>query len=49
MSKRDERILMALVGAGLMVYGHKIMDAELGELGVPHAVGGLLVALAIRG
>lgn len=45
---RDERKLLAVLGFGLMAGGHKLMDEELGKLGVPHAVGAALVALAFR-
>jgi hypothetical protein len=36
---RDERFFLACVGLGLIAGGHKLVDAELGGLGVPHAVG----------
>ena len=45
---RDERWLLALAGLGLIAGGHKLMNAELGKLGAPHAVGGMLLALALR-
>jgi hypothetical protein len=48
MTGKDERALLALVGFGLIVGGHKLLDAELGELGMPHAVGAALVGLALR-
>lgn len=44
----DERKLLVVAGAGLIAGGHKPMDTELGKLGVPHAVGAALVALALR-
>jgi hypothetical protein len=45
---RDERVLAAALGVALIAGGHKLLNAELGTLGAPHAVGGLLVALALR-
>jgi hypothetical protein len=45
---KDDRVLMAAVGLALIAGGHKLLDAELGELGAPHAVGAVLVALALR-
>jgi hypothetical protein len=47
-SENDNRLLLAVAGLGLIAAGHKLMDAELGKLGLPHAAGGLLVALALR-
>ena len=44
----NERWLMALAGLGLIVGGHKLLNAKLGKLGAPHAVGGVLLALALR-
>ncbi len=40
--------LVALAGLGLIAGGHKLVDAELGELGAPHVVGAILVAIALR-
>lgn len=48
MNDKDRRLLLVLAGAGLIAGGHRLMAAELGELGAPHAVGALLVALALR-
>jgi len=48
MSDKDRRFLLVLAGAGFIAGGHKLMNAELGELGAPHAIGTLLVALALR-
>ena len=48
MSKRDQQILLAVVGLGLIAIGHKLTDAEFGELGVPHVAGAALFALALR-
>ena len=48
MGRRDERPILLLVGLGLIVVGHKIADAEFGKLGVPHALGATLIALALR-
>ncbi|MFN8159595.1 MAG: hypothetical protein U0R52_00925 [Solirubrobacterales bacterium] len=48
MSKRDNQILLCLLGAGLIAGGHRLMDAELGKLGAPHAIGAALLALAVR-
>jgi hypothetical protein len=48
MSKRDQQVLLMLVGAGLIAGGHKLVDAELGKLGLPHVVGVALVTLAMR-
>jgi hypothetical protein len=44
----DERVLLAVAGFALMVGGHKLLNAELGKLGAPHAVGALLVTLAAK-
>jgi hypothetical protein len=44
----DKRITLMVVGLGLIAGGHKLMNAELGQLGAPHAVGSLLLALALR-
>ena len=48
MNDKDWRLLLVLAGAGLIAGGHKLMEAELGDLGAPHAVGAVLVALALR-
>lgn len=48
MNDKDQRFLLVLVGAGLIAGGHKLMNAELGEFGAPHAIGTVLVALALR-
>ena len=48
MSRREQQVLLLLVGAGLIVGGHRLMNAELGKLGLPHAVGAAAVALAFR-
>jgi hypothetical protein len=48
MSDKDQRLLLALTGLGLIAGGHKLLESELGELGVPHVVGAILVAIAIR-
>ena len=48
MSDKDRRLLLVLAGVGLIAGGHKLMTAELGELGAPHAVGAALVAIAMR-
>ena len=48
MNKQEQRALLAVVGFVLVVGGHKLIDAELGKLGVPHAVGVALVSLALR-
>ena len=45
---RDERLLLAAAGVGLIAGGHKLLNAELGKLGAPHLVGTVLVALALR-
>lgn len=45
---QNQRWLLALAGIGLIAGGHKLLDAELGELGAPHAVGAILVAIALR-
>ena len=47
MNDKDRRLLLVLVGAGLIAGGHKLINA-LGELGAPHAIGTALVALALR-
>jgi hypothetical protein len=44
----DERLLLVVAGAGLIAGGHKLMNTELGKLGAPHAVGAVLVTLALR-
>jgi hypothetical protein len=48
MGKQGERLLLAALGLGLLVGGHKLLDAELGQLGAPHAVGALLVTFALK-
>jgi len=48
MGDKDTRLLLVLAGVGLIAGGHKLMNAELGRLGAPHAVGGVLIALALR-
>jgi hypothetical protein len=48
METEDGRIVLAVAGLALLAGGHKLLNAELGKLGVPHAVGALLVALALR-
>ena len=48
MNDQNQRWLLALAGIGLIAGGHKLLDAELGELGAPHAVGAILVAIALR-
>jgi hypothetical protein len=48
MNDKDRRLVMALLGAGLIAGGHKLMNEQLGELGAPHAVGAVLLALALR-
>lgn len=45
---RDDRLVLAAIGVGLIVGGHKLLNAELGKLGAPHVVGSLLVAVALR-
>jgi hypothetical protein len=44
----EDRFLLVIAGAGLIAGGHKLMNAELGKLGAPHAVGALLVTIALR-
>lgn len=48
MSGKDKRVLLAIAGVGLVAGGHKLMNAELGKLGVPHAMGAILLALALN-
>jgi hypothetical protein len=48
MNKKDKRAILAIAGLGLIIGGHKLLNAELGKLGVPHAVGAALVAAALR-
>ena len=48
MSKREQQVLLMLVGAGLIAVGHKLLDSELGRLGLPNVVGAALVTLALR-
>jgi hypothetical protein len=48
MNNNDDRLLFAVAGAGLIAGGHKLLNAELGKLGAPHAVGAVLVWLALR-
>ncbi len=48
MADRDKQLLLVLAGTGLIFGGHKLMNAELGKLGVPHAIGGVLLAIALR-
>jgi hypothetical protein len=37
-----------ILDIGLIAVGHKLMDAELGKLGMPHALGAALVSLALK-
>jgi hypothetical protein len=48
MNDKDQRLLLAAAGLGLIVCGHKLVNAELGKLGAPHVVGAVLVAIALR-
>jgi hypothetical protein len=48
MNQREQKILLLGVGLGLVVFGHRLMEAELGQLGLPHVVGGLLVTAALQ-
>ena len=48
MGNNDKRLLLVIAGVGLVAGGHKLMNAELGKLGAPHAVGAALVALALK-
>lgn len=48
MNDKDQRLVLVLVGLGLIAGGHKLLDAELGKLGAPHVAGAVLVALALR-
>jgi hypothetical protein len=48
MNSRDDRWALVAIGASLIAGGHKLMNAELGKLGAPHAVGAALVWLALR-
>lgn len=48
MNDKDQRLLLALAGLGLIAGGHKLLNAELGKLGAPHALGAILVAIALR-
>jgi hypothetical protein len=48
MGSNDKRLALIALGAALIVTGHKLMDAELGKLGVPQALGAVLVAAAMR-
>jgi hypothetical protein len=46
-SDKDKRLLLIALGAGLIVGGHRLMDAELGKLGAPHLVGAILLTIAL--
>jgi len=48
MSDKDKRVLLVAAGVGLVAGGHKLMNAELGKLGAPHAIGAVLLALALK-
>jgi hypothetical protein len=48
MRDQNRQILLALVGLGLIAGGHKLLDSELGKVGAPHALGAVLVGLALR-
>jgi hypothetical protein len=48
MSKKDQQAALAVVGLGLIAGGHKLLNAELGKLGIPHVIGGVLMAIAFR-
>lgn len=44
----DDRKALVALGVLLIAGGHKLLNAELGKLGAPHAVGAVLVGLALR-
>lgn len=48
MGSNDKRLLLVIAGVGLVAGGHKLMNAELGKLGAPHAAGAILLALALK-
>jgi hypothetical protein len=48
MNKRDQQALLLVTGFGLLVGGHRLINVEFGKLGIPHVVGGLAVAAALR-
>ena len=48
MKNGDERFFLAAAGLGLIAGGHKLLNAELGKLGAPHALGAVLVWMALR-
>jgi hypothetical protein len=48
MNDRDTKLAIAAGGLLLIVLGHRLMDAEFGQLGAPHALGTALVALALK-
>jgi hypothetical protein len=48
MSGKDKRALLVIAGVGLVAGGHKLMNAELGKLGAPHAIGAVLLTLALK-
>lgn len=48
MDNADDRWALVAIGMGLIAGGHKLMNAELGKLGAPHALGAALVWLALR-
>jgi hypothetical protein len=48
MSKRQQQALLLAGGFGLLIGGHRLINAEFGNLGVPHVVGSLAIAVALR-
>jgi len=48
MNERDRRFLLLALGIGLIIGGHRLTDAEFGKLGIPHAAGAAVIALALR-
>jgi hypothetical protein len=45
---KEESAALAIGGLALIVLGHRLLDAELGRLRMPHALGAVLVGLALR-
>jgi hypothetical protein len=48
MTKREQKAALLVGGLALIVAGHRIVDAEVGSLGLHHVVGGLLITAALK-
>jgi hypothetical protein len=46
MNSKEKKILLLTGGFVLLASGHRLADKELGQLGVPHLVGVVMIAAA---